>query len=367
MKNTFGSHITITLFGESHGKAVGAVIDGMPAGVKIDYELMADMMDARRAAGSISTARREDDLPEILSGVKDGYSEGTPIALLINNTNVHSTDYDALKNTPRPGHADYTGHIKYLGYEDASGGGHFSGRLTAPIVAAGAICMHMLETKGIYIGTHIAKLKDIEDLPFDEENLKRDIEILHNKRFAALDDKKGEAMIATILSCRENQDSVGGILDTAVVGLEAGLGEPEFDSLESVLSHAMFSIPAVKGIEFGEGFHFADLYGSQANDAFAIKDGRVVTKTNHNGGINGGISNGMPIRFRTVVKPTPSIAQSQDTVDYETLEEKKLSIAGRHDPAVIHRARVVVDAMTAIVLTDFLLERHGSLYFGDER
>lgn len=367
MKNTFGNHVTVTLFGESHGPAVGAVIDGIPSGVKMDYELMADMMNARRAAGAISTARREDDLPEILSGVKNGYSEGTPIALLIKNQNVHTADYEQLVNTPRPGHADYTGHIKYRGYEDPSGGGHFSGRLTAPIVAAGSICMHMLEQKGIYIGTHIARLKDIEDRPFDEENLKNDIAVLKEKRFPALDDKRGEAMIALIMSCRSEQDSIGGILDTAVIGLEAGIGEPEFDSLESCISHAMFSIPAVKGIEFGEGFHFADLYGSQANDAFAIQDGKVITRTNHNGGINGGISNGMPIRFHTVVKPTPSIAKEQDTVDLASMEEKKLSIAGRHDPAVIHRARIVVDAMTAIVLTDFLMERHGSLYFGDER
>lgn len=367
MKNTFGNQLTITLFGESHGPAVGCVIDGMPAGVKIDYELMADMMSARRSAGSISTARREDDLPEIISGVKNGYSEGTPITVWITNTNAHSSDYAELVNTPRPGHADYTGHIKYRGYEDGNGGGHFSGRLTAPIVAAGAICMHMLGTKGILIGTHIAKLKDIDDIPFDETNLKRDIELLQTKKFAALDDKRGEAMIATIMEARKNQDSIGGVLDTAVIGLEAGLGEPEFDSIESVLSHAMFSIPAVKGIEFGEGFHFADLYGSQANDNFAIQDGKVVTKTNHNGGINGGISNGMPIRFRIVVKPTPSIAKEQDSVDVSTMQEKKLTIAGRHDPAVIHRARVVVDALTAIVLTNFLLERHGSLYFGDEK
>jgi chorismate synthase len=367
MKNTFGRHISVTLFGESHGAAIGAVIDGMPSGVRIDYELIADMMDQRRAAGSISTARREDDLPEFLSGIKNGYSEGTPIAFLIRNDNVQAKDYEQLKDTARPGHADYTGHIKYRGYEDASGGGHFSGRLTAPLVTAGAICMHMLNEKGIDIGTHIAKLKDIEDIPFDETNLKRDIKLLHQRRFGVLDPHRSEAMIASIMDCREQQDSIGGILDTAVIGLEAGIGEPEFDSIESELSHAIFSIPAVKGIEFGEGFHFADLYGSQANDAFAIDDGKIITKTNHNGGINGGISNGMPLRFRTAVKPTPSIAQMQDTVDFAAMKEKKLTIAGRHDPAVIHRARVVVDAMTAIVLTDLLLERHGTLYFGDER
>lgn len=367
MKNTFGNHLTVTLFGESHGKAIGAVIDGLPPGVKIDYELMADMMEKRKAAGTISTGRREEDIPEFVSGIKDGYTEGTPVAFFIQNKNQNSSDYNELKDIARPGHADYAGHIKYRGYEDASGGGHFSGRLTAPIVAAGSICMHMLNTKGIRIGTHIAKLKDIEDRPFDEENLSSDLDILDQRRFAALDEKKGEAMIALINAAREDQNSVGGILDTAVIGLEAGIGEPEFDSVESELSHAMFSIPAVKGIEFGSGFEFADLYGSEANDSFVLKNGKIVTATNHNGGINGGITNGMPIRFRTVIKPTPSISRKQQTVDYVQKKEKSIEIHGRHDPAIIHRARIVVDAMTAITLTDLLLERHGSLYFGGER
>lgn len=367
MRNTFGNHITVTLFGESHGKAIGAVIDGLPSGVHIDYELMADMMDKRKAFGTISTGRREDDIPEFVSGIKNGYTEGTPVAFFIRNKEQHSHDYDALKDIARPSHADYTGHIHYRGYEDASGGGHFSGRLTAPLVAAGAICMHMLETKGIHIGTHIARLKDIEDRPFDEQNLNADIETVNHKRFAVLDDKKGEAMIALIQSARSQQDSVGGILDTAVTGLEPGIGEPEFDSLESVLSHAMFSIPAVKGIAFGLGFGFADLFGSEANDPFRIDDqNHIVTETNHNGGINGGISNGMPIRFHTVIKPTPSISQKQKTVNYVKKEETDIEIAGRHDPAIIHRARVVVDSMSAIVLTDFLMERHGQLYFGGE-
>lgn len=367
MKNTFGHNLTITLFGESHGKAIGAVIDGLPSGVKIDYELMADMMEKRKAAGTISTGRREEDIPEFVSGIKDGFTEGTPVAFFIKNKDQHSSDYNELKDTARPGHADYTGHIRYRGYEDASGGGHFSGRLTAPITAAGSICMHMLNTKGIRIGTHIARLKDIEDRPFREDDLASDMDLLDHRRFGVLDEKKGEAMIALINAAREEKDSVGGILDTAVIGLEPGLGEPEFDSVESELSHAVFSIPAVKGIEFGSGFGFADLYGSQANDPFAIQDGKVVTTTNHNGGINGGITNGMPIRFRTVIKPTPSIAQKQQTVDYVTMQEKELEIHGRHDPAIIHRARVVVDAMTAITLTDLLIERHGELYFGGEK
>lgn len=366
MKNTFGNHLTITLFGESHGKAIGAVIDGLPPGVKVDYELMADMMEKRKAAGTISTGRREDDIPEFVSGLKDGYTEGTPVAFLIANQKQHSSDYNALKDIARPGHADYTGHIKYRGYEDASGGGHFSGRLTAPLVAAGSICMHMLNTKGIRIGTHIARLKDIEDRPFHEDDLSADLDLLDQRRFAVLDEKKGEAMIALINEAREEQDSVGGILDTAVIGMDAGIGEPEFDSVESMLSHAMFSIPAIKGIEFGEGFGFADLCGSEANDPFEIRDGKIVTTTNHNGGINGGITNGMPIRFRTVVKPTPSIARKQKTVNYVTKKDTDLEIHGRHDPAIIHRARVVVDAMTAITLTDLLMERYGTLYFGGE-
>ena len=367
MKNTFGNHLTVTLFGESHGKAIGAVIDGLPPGVKIDYELMADMMEKRKAAGTISTGRREEDIPEFVSGIKDGYTEGTPVAFFIPNQNQHSSDYNDLKDTARPGHADYTGHIKYRGYEDASGGGHFSGRLTAPLVAAGSICVHMLNTKGIRIGTHIARLKDIEDRPFNEGDLSSDIDILDHKRFATLDEKKGEAMIALINAAREEKDSVGGILDTAVIGLEPGIGEPEFDSVEADLSHAIFSIPAVKGIEFGSGFGFADLYGSEANDPFTVRNGKIVTTTNHNGGINGGITNGMPIRFRTVIKPTPSIARKQNTVDYVQKKEKELEIHGRHDPAIIHRARVVVDAMTAITLTDLMMERYGELYFGGEK
>lgn len=367
MKNTIGNRITLTLFGESHGSAIGGVLDGVPSGVLLDKEMIMDMMVKRKAAGSISTGRKEDDIPSFLSGIRNGYTEGTPIAFIIENKNVHSADYNALQNIARPGHADYTGHIKYRGFEDASGGGHFSGRLTAPLVCAGAICMSMLREKGIYIGTHIAKLKDIEDRPFDENSLKKDIDICNQKIFSVLDEEKGKQMIELIDHARMNKDSVGGILDTAIVGMEAGIGEPEFDSVESELAHALFSIPAIKGVQFGKGFSFADMYGSEANDPFQMKDGKIVTVTNHNGGINGGITNGMPIRFQTVVKPTPSIAQIQNTVNFETKENTTIEIQGRHDPAIIHRARVVVDAMSAFTLVDLLLERHGSLYFGGEK
>lgn len=363
MKNTFGNNITITLFGESHGPSIGVIMDGVPSGVKIDYELMKRMMNQRKAQGTISTGRQEDDIPEILSGVKNGYTEGTPIALVIQNKNVHSSDYNALENIARPSHADYAGHMKYCGYEDASGGGHFSGRLTAPIVAAGAICMSMLNQKGIYIGTHIQKMVQIEDRKFDEENLYEDIQTCNTKLFSVLDDSKGEEMIELINQARKNQDSVGGILDTAIIGMDAGIGEPEFDSVESVLSHALFSIPACKGVMFGSGFALANMYGSQANDSFCMKDGIVTTKTNHNGGINGGITNGMPIRFQTVFKPTPSISQLQKTVNFKTKEDVEIEIQGRHDPAIIHRARVVVDAMSAITLVDLLISRFGELYF----
>lgn len=363
MKNTFGNNITITLFGESHGPSIGVIMDGVPSGVKIDYELMKRMMNQRKAQGTISTGRQEDDIPEILSGVKNGYTEGTPIALVIQNKNVHSSDYNALENIARPSHADYAGHMKYCGYEDASGGGHFSGRLTAPIVAAGAICMSMLNQKGIYIGTHIQKMMQIEDRKFDEENLYEDIQTCNTKLFSVLDDSKGEEMIELINQARKNQDSVGGILDTAIIGMDAGIGEPEFDSVESVLSHALFSIPACKGVMFGSGFALANMYGSQANDSFCMKDGIVTTKTNHNGGINGGITNGMPIRFQTVFKPTPSISQLQKTVNFKTKKDVKIEIQGRHDPAIIHRARVVVDAMSAITLVDLLISRFGELYF----
>lgn len=363
MKNTFGNNITITLFGESHGPSIGVIMDGVPSGVKIDYELMKRMMNQRKAQGTISTGRQEDDIPEILSGVKNGYTEGTPIALVIQNKNVHSSDYNALENIARPSHADYAGHMKYCGYEDASGGGHFSGRLTAPIVAAGAICMSMLNQKGIYIGTHIQKMMQIEDRKFDEENLYEDIQTCNTKLFSVLDDSKGEEMIELINQARKNQDSVGGILDTAIIGMDAGIGEPEFDSVESVLSHALFSIPACKGVMFGSGFALANMYGSQANDSFCMKDGIVTTKTNHNGGINGGITNGMPIRFQTVFKPTPSISQLQKTVNFKTKEDVEIEIQGRHDPAIIHRARVVVDAMSAITLVDLLIYRFGELYF----
>lgn len=363
MNNTFGNHIRLTLFGESHGKAVGAVLDGIEAGVKIDEERMNRMMALRKPYGAISTARHESDSVEIVSGVQNGYTCGTPITLLIWNENAQAGAYEAIRNTPRPSHADYVSHVRNSGFEDARGGGHFSGRLTAPICAAGSICMSMLNAKGVYIGSHIASLHGIKDRPFDEEHLLEEIESLSCRTFAVLDETAGKQMEQAIEQAKLAKDSLGGILDTAIIGIPEGIGEPWFDSLESALSHALFSIPALKGIQFGAGFGFEAMKGSEANDPFAYENGRVVTLSNHNGGINGGLSNGMPIRFQTVIKPTPSIGLKQKTVALEKGVNTEIQISGRHDPAIIHRARIAVDALCAIVIADLLACRYGSDYF----
>lgn len=366
MKNTIGHEITLTLFGESHGAAIGAVLDGLPSGFRIDREKLAQAMDKRRAVGTISTGRHEADAVEFLSGIKDDVTEGTPVAILIRNTNTRRTDYQNIADTPRPGHADYAAEKRYLGYQDRAGGGHFSGRLTAPMVAAGAILAQMLEQRGIVIGTHIASLHGVRDDAWDESSLEKQIAMVNEASFPVLNQLKGEQMIREIELARQQLDSVGGVLETRVIGMEAGIGEPEFESVESRLAEAMFSIPAVKGVSFGEGFGFADMTGSQANDAFEIKDGRIDTVTNHNGGINGGITNGMPIRMSVVIKPTPSIAQPQHTVNLRTKENVTIEIHGRHDPAIIHRARAVVDAMTAFTLADMLASAHGRQWLKGE-
>ncbi|MBQ7343625.1 MAG: chorismate synthase [Clostridia bacterium] len=362
MKNTFGNNISVTLFGESHGEMIGAVLDGLCAGVKIDYDLIKKEMDKRRPSGKISTQRREADEVRIVSGVMNGYSTGTPITVLIENTNTKSKDYSLLKDTPRPSHADYTAEIKYHGFQDYRGGGHFSGRLTAPLVAVGAILTSALADKGIYIGTHIKTLHGICDRDFS--SLKDDVALLSDKLFPVLNNECEKAMTEEILRAKEMGDSVGGILESAVIGLDAGVGEPWFDSLESTLSHALFSIPGIKGVEFGLGFGFADKYGSEANDPFVITNEKICTKTNNNGGINGGISNGMPIIFRVAVRPTPSIFREQQTVSLSKMENTTLKIDGRHDPAIIHRARAVVDAVTAIAIADAVATAFGTSYLG---
>ncbi len=355
MKNTFGSSVSVTLFGESHGPKIGAVLDGLAPGIPVDRELIARQLELRRPAGAISTARREQDDFEIVSGVFEGRTTGTPLAILIPNADTRSGDY--TRGALRPGHADYTAHVKYHGYEDYRGGGHFSGRITAALVAAGAVAIGALRGKGIRIGTHVLRCAGIQDAPLTDPE---QIGALNEKEFAVLDEAKGEEMREAILQAARDGDSVGGVLETVICGLPAGVGEPWFDTLESMLAHAMFAIPAVKGVEFGDGFALADRRGSEANDAFALESGRTVTLTNHNGGINGGITNGMPVCFRCAVKPTPSIALPQRSVDAEGTREETLTLAGRHDPAIVHRARVVVDSMAALVLCDALALRFGT-------
>ena len=358
LKNTLGSSVSVTIFGESHGKMIGAILDGLAPGIHVDEEFIASQMNLRKAAGSISTARHEADAVKIVSGVFNGKTTGTPITFIIENQDQHSRDYGELAYKARPGHADFTASVKYHGFQDFRGGGHFSGRITAGLVAAGAVAISALKTKNIRIGTHILSCGGVFDRNFGD--LGSDIASLSDKTFAVLDDNAGEKMIAAIEAARNDGDSVGGRLETAVAGLPAGVGEPWFDTIESVLSHALFSIPAVKGVEFGDGFALCDMSGSQANDSFRSIDGKIVTDTNRCGGILGGITNGMPVVFRTAVKPTPSIYKEQQTINTETSENTSLVIQGRHDPAIIHRARVVVDSVTALVLCDQLALRFGT-------
>lgn len=362
MKNTFGNNVTVTLFGESHGEAIGAVIDGLAPGMKIDEDFIAHQMDLRRPAGKISTQRHETDKVKIVSGCFNSRTTGTPLTLIIENTNTKSSDYESTRYLARPSHADYTAQVKYRGFQDYRGGGHFSGRITAALVAAGAVAIQALRDKCIFILTHIKSLHGISDRDFDD--LKKDYEILVEKAYPALDDNAAELMIKETEKAAENGDSVGGVLETAVVGLTAGLGEPWFDTVEGQLSHILFSVPAVKGVEFGAGFGFADMLGSQANDSFYSDSGNVKTRTNNNGGINGGITNGMPLIFRCAVKPTPSIFKQQQTVDMRDNTDAVISLKGRHDPAVIHRARVVIDSVTALCVLDMMTGKYGTDFFG---
>ena len=364
MKNTFGNSVAVTLFGESHGEYIGAVIDGLAPGIIIDREYIARMLTMRRPAGKISTARVEADEFKIVSGTVNGRATGTPLTILIPNGNVKSADYSEMRTVARPSHADYTAECKYHGFQDSRGGGHFSGRITAALVAAGAVCRYALEKKGILIGTHVKKCAGIEDRGFAD--LGSDIENLNSKIFAVLDENCGEAMQRAIEEAASEGDSVGGVLETAVVGMPAGVGEPWFDTVEGMLAHMMFSIPAVKGIEFGAGFGISDMRASKANDPMKIENGKIVSLTNNNGGINGGITNGMPIIFRTAVKPTPTIFKEQNTVDIKSVTETVLIPKGRHDPAIVHRARAVQDAATAIVLYDALALRYGTDFFAGD-
>ena len=365
MKNSFGNSLSVTLFGESHGPYIGVVLDGLAPGLPVDRAFIESQLSLRRPSGSISSARVEQDAFEIVSGLFNGRSTGTPMCILIPNSDQHSKDYSKTSSLARPGHADYTAQCKYHGFQDYRGGGHFSGRITAALVAAGAVVIPALRSKGILIGTHVRSCAGIQDNAFSSEEsvLKTQINELGSKPFAVLSDEAGLRMKDAILDAAKDGDSAGGVLETAVAGLPAGLGEPWFDTMEGLLSHALFSIPAVKGVQFGAGFDMADSRGSAFNDQFRVQDGKVFTESNNNGGVNGGITNGMPVLFRCAVKPTPSIGKTQETIDFSKMENTEISVSGRHDPAIVHRARVVVDSMTALVLYDVLSGRFGTDYF----
>ena len=364
MKNSFGNSLITTIFGESHGPFIGAILDGLAPGIEIDDDFINHQLDLRRPYGKMSTKRVEKDNYQIVSGVYKGKTTGTALCFLIPNESQHSKDYEAAPRIARPGHADYTANCKYHGYEDFRGGGHFSGRITAAVVGVGAIAIRALQSKGIYIGTHIKSVGDICDRDFAD--LSADIKALSDMKFAVLDGDASVKMQKRIEEVAEDMDSIGGVLETAVIGIPAGIGEPWFDSVESQLSHALFSVPAVKGIQFGAGFEMAGSLGSEFNDPIRIRDGRAVTVTNNNGGINGGITNGMPVTFRLAIKPTPSIYKQQQSIDLKTMENADLNIEGRHDPAIIHRARVVVDSVTALCIYDMMAARFGTDFFGPE-
>ncbi len=358
MNNTFGRHLTVTLFGESHGPSIGAVLDGLPASLPVDEDFIRHQLALRRPVGQISTPRQESDPFTFESGVYRGKTTGAPLCIRIPNENTQSGDYAPFADTPRPGHADYTAAMKYHDCNDPRGGGHFSGRLTAALVAAAGVLLPALEKKGVRIATHLASVAGIPDRAFGD--LDADIAALNNAAFAALDPAAADRMQAAILAAAKDGDSVGGELETVVTGLPVGIGEPWFDTLEGVLAHALFSIPAVKGVSFGDGFALAGLRGSEANDRFIKTGEQIATASNHNGGINGGISNGMPLVIRCAVKPTPTIHKTQITLNRATGDMTALTAGGRHDPCIVHRARVVADSLVALTLGDLLAVRYGT-------
>ncbi|MBE6664412.1 MAG: chorismate synthase [Ruminococcaceae bacterium] len=361
MKNTFGQSVLTTVFGESHGEAVGVIIDGLAPGIDVDFDFIAYQLSKRRPSGKTDTPRVENDDFKILSGVFNGKTTGTPIAVVIPNENTKSSDYNY--GVARPSHADYTAYQKYHGYEDFRGGGHFSGRVTAALVAGGAIAISALKRLGISIGTHILKCGDVCDTIFENTNIENAVLSLQNKKFPVISSEAEDKITAEILKVAGEKDSIGGYIETAITGVPAGVGEPWFDSVEGVLSHALFSIGGIKGVQFGAGSAFAEMKGSQANDSFRYQNGKVITETNSNGGINGGITNGMPIIFTATVKPTPSIGKAQDTINFLTAENDKIEIKGRHDPAIIRRICVVVDSVCALTLCDLLAQRYGTDVF----
>lgn len=362
MSSEFGKILKVSVFGQSHGTAIGVVVDGLPAGEEIDLEELQKFLDRRRPGkSSLSTARNEGDVPEFLSGLENGRTCGAPLSAIIRNSDQHSRDYAELADKPRPGHADYTAWVKWKGFADMRGGGHFSGRLTAPLCIAGGIAKQILARRGVYVGAHLDSVGTAADEHFPLCPTPELFEEVVRKPFPVLDDKAGETMQAVILNAKENLDSAGGVVECAAIGLPAGLGNPMFDGVENRLAAVLFGIPAVKGVEFGAGFGAAAVLGSSNNDSFVVKDGKIVTETNHAGGILGGITTGMPVTFKVAFKPTPSIGKPQKTVSLSAMENAELQIHGRHDPCIAHRAVPVVEAVTATVLLDLLLEgNHGT-------
>lgn len=357
MASELGKKLKISVFGQSHGRGIGAVVQGLPAGERVDMdELMAFM--SRRAPGqnSMTTARREKDEPKFLSGLENGITCGFPLCAVIENTDTRSGDYAGFTLTPRPGHADYTARVRYGDSVDMRGGGHFSGRLTAPLCVVGGIAKQILARRGIYIGAHLKSAGGVADESFPLHPTRELFDAVAKKSPAVISDTAGEKMRQKIEQARAELDSVGGVVECAVIGMPAGVGDPMFDGVENRLSQALFGIPAVKGVEFGAGFAAAEMRGSECNDAFSVEDGRVVTLTNNCGGILGGITDGMPLVFRAAFKPTPSIGKKQQTVNVDNLEPAELEIGGRHDPCVAVRAVPVVEAVAAIVILDMLLE-----------
>lgn len=355
MSSNFGEVIKVSIFGQSHSEAIGVVIDGLPAGEEIDLERVQAFLN-RRAPGqnAYSTTRKEADQIRVLSGYYEGKTVGAPFCAMIENTNTRSKDYDKLKDVPRPAHADFTADVKYGGFADHRGGGHFSGRLTAPLCIAGAICIQILERKNIHIGGHIRSIFDVEEVGFDAVTVsKADFEAVLQQEFPTIDPRKGEEMKEAIAKAKANLDSVGGIVECCAVGLPVGIGEPMFLGLESKISSILFGIPAVKGISFGAGFDVARMYGSEQNDAYYIdEDGTIKTKTNNHGGSLGGISSGMPLMVEVAFKPTPSISQAQESVSLSERKNTTLEIVGRHDPCIVPRALPCVEAGLAVALLD---------------
>ena len=345
-----GAVLRLSVFGQSHAEAVGMTLEGLPAGLPVDPDALQSFLN-RRAPGrnDWSTSRREEDCPEFLCGLKDGKTCGAPLTAIIRNRNTRSSDYEQLRCLPRPGHADYTAQLRYGGFQDVAGGGHFSGRLTAPLCIAGGILLQMLDAKWIRVEARIRAIAGIrDDSPFTESVAEKD--------FPTVSDEAGEQMKAAIQAARAEGDSVGGIVECVIRGVPGGLGSPMFDGVENRIAQLAFAIPAVKGIEFGSGFQAAAMRGSENNDPYIVEDGHVVTCTNHAGGILGGITTGMPVIFRVAVKPTPSIASPQQTVNLDTMQPETLRIGGRHDPCIVPRAVPVVEAVAAIAVADLILE-----------